>query len=166
LCNLTSCAVGDPGLLASRFYRKKNKKLYKYGVIPHMIDAAFIKTIKLPKDACVIDICTDNFDTLFKQINQCEFILSSSLHGIIFSHSFGIPAFHIICNETVPTIDDFKFKDYYSVWKLPYVPKYIKTPSDMNFNEFDLLYRQKALFVPPEDDINLICDGLMRAFPL
>lgn len=40
-------------------------------------------------------------------------ILSSSLHGIIFSHAYGIPAYHIEFHDLLDN-GNFKFNDYYS----------------------------------------------------
>ena len=130
-----------------------------------MIDKPFLGELEYPNNTHIIDICTDDFNHLFEEILSCEFIISSSLHGIIFAHSFGIPAFHIICNETVPTIDDFKFKDYYSIWSIPYFAKRVLTAEDLKFAEFDLMSRHSELFCPSSAELNTICDSLMMAFP-
>ena len=60
-------------------------------------------------------MATNDIEHVIDQICECDFIFSSSLHGIIFSHSLGIPAIHL---ENIVLMDDtenFKFKDYYSV---------------------------------------------------
>ena len=54
-----------------------------------------------------------------KQIHECEYILSSSLHGIIISDSYGIPAYHIEISDKVFG-GQWKFKDYYESIKRPY----------------------------------------------
>ena len=48
--------------------------------------------------------------TLFNFISSCKMILSSSLEGIVFSHSFSVPAlfFSDVCG--------YEFMDYYSIY--------------------------------------------------
>lgn len=47
---------------------------------------------------------------LFDFISSCRIVLASSLHAIIFAHSFGVPAIFF------SDVDGYKFKDYYSVY--------------------------------------------------
>ena len=78
----------------------------------------------------VINMATNDLESLFEEICKSELVISSSLHGIIFAHSFGVPAIHI--EETdIGSKDNFKFKDYYSVLDIDYV-KY-KSDDILNF---------------------------------
>ncbi len=56
---------------------------------------------------------TDNLEGLVDDILSCEVILSSSLHGIIFSHAYGVPAYHVQFTDFFKN-GNFKFADYYS----------------------------------------------------
>ena len=47
---------------------------------------------------------------LFEFISSCRTIVASSLHAIIFSHSFGVPALFF------SDVGEYKFQDYYSVY--------------------------------------------------
>ena len=47
---------------------------------------------------------------LFEFICSCKVVVASSLHAIIFSHSFGVPALFF------SDVDGYKFQDYYSVY--------------------------------------------------
>ena len=47
---------------------------------------------------------------LFEFIQSCRVVVASSLHAIIFSHSFGVPALFF------SDVDGYKFQDYYSVY--------------------------------------------------
>lgn len=156
--------TGDPGILASYFYKSKSIKKYKFGIIPHYVDEDFFNSISIPSFVKVIKISTNNIDKLLDDINECEFILSSSLHGIIFAHSYHIPAMRIKVRELVSK-HAFKFKDYYSNWNLKYLEKNIKTKSDLDWNEFDLLYKNKEMFVPSEDEILKNQNDLLSVFP-
>lgn len=132
---MRSVTLGDPGLLTSRCFPINTKKKYKIGIVCHCTD--FAKFNKIIKDAG-LDIpvinaqfkhkmTEDDLLNLLTKINECEFIYSSSLHGIIVAHSYGIPAIYLrdlknMCRHDPHVIssDDFKFKDYYSSIDLNY----------------------------------------------
>ena len=102
----------DPGLMVSMIYDLKDiSKKYKIGIIPHYIDEDIIR--ERYGNYKIISMKTTDVLSVCRQIKECEVILSSSLHGIIFSHSLGIPAYHIELNP-LQEKDNFKFKDYYS----------------------------------------------------
>ncbi len=102
----------DPGVLAPLLFKKQFKVKHKIGIIPHYHDAgsAWIKHCKnqgLP----IIDVFAPP-EKFFRKIQQCEVILSSSLHGLIFAHAFGKPAVWIEITDKVAG-NGFKFFDYY-----------------------------------------------------
>ena len=67
------------------------EKKYTIGIIPHWRETdRFIA--KYSKTAHVIDIRTDDIKSFIEVLTSCEYILSSSLHGIIIAHAYGIPA--------------------------------------------------------------------------
>ena len=158
-----NCVTGDPGILASKFYIPNTTKKFKYGFIPHYVDFEWAKSLKLP-GVKIINIGTSNLEKLFDEINECEFIFSSSLHGIIFSHSFGIPAFHIKHNE-LASKKSFKFLDYYSNFNLKYLMKITRTKADFKFDEFEVLYNNRNLFVPTKEEIEQNQNSLLSVFP-
>lgn len=164
IIGLHDCVTGDPGILASRFYKPKtNKKKYKFGIIPHYVDYDWVCSLNL-ENVKIINILTLEFEKLFDEINECEFIFSSSLHGIIFSHSFGIPAFHFKHNELCSK-NSFKFLDYYSNFNLKYLTKDIRTKEDFDFTEMEILYKNRNLFVPSADEITKNQNDLLTVFP-
>lgn len=103
---------GDPGILAPKFFPRSQKKQYKIGIIPHYVDANH-PWIKQPgnNNILVIDV-TAPLELFFKQLQACETILSSSLHGLIFAHAYNIPALWIELSNKVLG-NGFKFYDYY-----------------------------------------------------
>lgn len=114
-----NCPLADPGLLISYLYPLKCAKKYKVGIIPHYVDkkADFLKCIKLEKyNYKIVDI-EQNIKVLSKDINECELILSSSLHGLIFADSYNIPNRQIIMSNNVKG-GLYKFKDYYSSFNM------------------------------------------------
>lgn len=105
---------GDPALLLPMFIQPKvNNKRYRLGVIPHYKNKQhpfFLQS--LPSDVKIIDVETDDIQKFVDDINCCEMIVSSSLHGIIIADAYGIPAHHVKFDESVVG-GNFKFHDYY-----------------------------------------------------
>jgi pyruvyltransferase len=103
----------DPGVMAPFIFTNKTPVTHKIGIIPHYKDLkhTWIKSCK--KQGCnIINVFTP-LPLFFKQIQQCEIILSSSLHGIIFAHAYGKPALWIELSNKVAG-NGFKFYDYYA----------------------------------------------------
>lgn len=102
---------GDPGILASQIYSSNCKKYYELGIVPHKRDFEIVKSLKLDKTVKIINP-RQLPAKVAKEINQCRFIASSSLHGLIFADSFRIPNIHLKFSDNL--IGGFhKFEDYY-----------------------------------------------------
>src|SRR5699024_7687362 len=56
-------------------------------------------------------------EEVVKQICSCEYILSTSLHGLIVAHAYSIPALWL--KKGYIDTDGFKFKDYFSSVDIP-----------------------------------------------
>jgi pyruvyltransferase len=122
---------GDPALLLPFYYKpKKNKKKYKYGLLPHYMDKyhPFILQFSKRDDVIFIDIEKDydNWTDLIDIMFSCENVLTSSLHGVILSDSYEIPNLWFKATDGV-TGNGFKFRDYYQS-----VNKTITEPLDLN----------------------------------
>lgn len=106
--------LGDPGLLADRLISRREEKRWTLGFVPHMydIDNVLIKDVKnkYPKETCVIDVRRDP-QAVIRDIDQCENVLSSSLHGLVVADSLGIPAGWLHLSDRVIG-GGFKFMDY------------------------------------------------------
>jgi hypothetical protein len=109
--------IGDPGLLISEIYRFNEPKRYRVGLIPHESETNDYRLLKLISnlgdDCILIKPNNPSVKEILKLINQCDYILSSSLHGLIVSDSYNIPNGRIKLND-VHDSNDFKFRDYYS----------------------------------------------------
>ena len=146
---------GDSASLLSWYYQPHDQtKKYPLCVLPHHTDwdhkAPFLTRMNEwwdgpePKRINIMQ-------PLFKiadEIVRCEFILSSSLHGIIFSDSYGVPNAHMKYKNLVFG-EHYKFNDYYdsvgrvhdwldmedeSLWKSGKVREFIKKQKE----EYDI----------------------------
>lgn len=106
--------TGDAGLLTSDLVANKIVKEYKIGVIPHYkeFEDPIFDTFRENKSFEMIDLRINPYDVINK-ISKCEYIISSSLHGLIVADSFKIPNIRIVATDNLLG-DGFKFDDYYS----------------------------------------------------
>ncbi|WPR71603.1 polysaccharide pyruvyl transferase family protein [Flavobacterium sp. NG2] len=103
---------GDPALLLPRFFYPTVQKKYRYGIVPHYSDWERVKDWFVNnKDVLVIDMMTTDIESKTIEFLQCEKIISSSLHGIIVAHAYGIPAVWQKFSDKVFG-NDIKYKDY------------------------------------------------------
>lgn len=109
-----SCVLADPGLLSSLIVKPANKK-YSVGIIPHYIDqdeTIFKKMLEHYPNSKFIDVRNETKEVL-KEISECEYIISTSLHGLIIADSYGIP--NCWCEISDRIVGKrFKFHDYFS----------------------------------------------------
>lgn len=121
--------TGDGGLLASYLIKKPIEKKYSIGIIPHFREKDEKKFLELKDsypNSILIDLTEDPLSVVEK-ISQCEVILSSALHGLIVSDSFGIPNKMLKYTDNLLG-DGYKFDDYYSAFNLT------TNPLDLNNN--------------------------------
>jgi pyruvyltransferase len=124
--------IGDGGLLLEKIYKPNSKKIYKLGIFPNYCDLSNMeddpisnfKVMKqYPEDVLLIDP-RDYIETVINNINSCENIITSSLHGLITCDTYDIPHALFRSRETDLAIHhlqgSFKFHDYYSTFDLPF----------------------------------------------
>ena len=116
----SSNVFGDPALLLPAIYKPiAIKKKYKIGIILHYshINGCLDSTDEGVK---FIDINRkySDIETFIDEVLECDFILSSSLHGIIISNAYEIPCVRLKINglsiHKNEREEDFKFDDYVS----------------------------------------------------
>jgi hypothetical protein len=101
---------GDPALVLPRIVPPSAGKKHKLGIIPHYVDHATVSQ-QFP-DLCVINVLYKNPVAVIDQITSCEKIISSSLHGIIAAHAYGIPVAWVKFSDKLAG-DGTKFHDHY-----------------------------------------------------
>ncbi len=102
---------GDPGLLLPLFYNPPIKKKYKLGIIPHHLDYIELKQLVQRQDVIIINLL-DPINKVIEDIISCDFTVSTSLHGIITSHAYGIKSLWIQWKNHIGG-DGTKFNDYF-----------------------------------------------------
>lgn len=105
------CLFGDPGILASVIYPKSNSKTYKLGILPHCVDYDYVKHLDFGADVKIIS-ARQPASVVATEIQECEHIASSSLHGLIFADAFAIPNIHLRFGDKLIG-GNHKFQDYY-----------------------------------------------------
>lgn len=103
--------LADPGLLLRKIMPNLaiKPKAGKVLFIPHYKERFFYKNKLINQYIEVVDIDSDPIDLGIK-ILEAECVLSSSLHGIIFSHSLNRPCRFILPQTNEPIM---KFTDYF-----------------------------------------------------
>jgi len=103
---------GDPGIFIPEIYPRGQVK-WSVGLVPHYvdIDAPFVGRARAAGLHVINPLSP--FDHYISALTGCERIISSSLHGLIFAHAYGIPAVWVKLSDHVVG-NGFKFFDYYT----------------------------------------------------
>jgi hypothetical protein len=117
---------GDPALLLPRLYQPRRERRRCVGVMPHFSDLPRLAGAwRASEELRLIDPQAP-VETVIDQLASCEFVISSSLHGIIASHAYVVPAVWVKFRD-LPSGDGSKFHDYfYSVGQEPPEPEQLE----------------------------------------
>ncbi|CAM3646307.1 polysaccharide pyruvyl transferase family protein [Flavobacterium gelidilacus] len=154
---------GDPALLLPRYFNPKVQKKHKIGIVPHYNDYRLISDwFRDREDIVVIDMMTNDIESKTIEFLECESIISSSLHGIIVAHSYGIPAvWQKFSNKVFG--DDIKYQDYMESVGLAFYRPDIKT-SPYTVKEYEELF-ETLPSLPDPKALEHLCNGLMDVCP-
>jgi len=141
---------GDPALLLPCYYNPEVNKKYLVGVIPHINDYKLVSNLfKAVEQIRVIDFLTNDIEKTTREILECKYIISSSLHGIILAHAYEIPAIQV------------KFSD--TIFVQPYSPLLIDKKYEVEDLQEMIINHSERL--PLKEDIIKLQDGLMEVCP-
>ena len=102
---------GDPALCLPKVYPKEPTNKYKLGIIPHFVDYnVFDNIYGNNPDVNIINVRLD-VENFIDEVCKCDKIMSTSLHGLIISHAYSIPAVAIKIGDRLCG-DGTKFIDY------------------------------------------------------
>lgn len=119
---------GDPLILMPCIYRKQ-KKIEEniVGIIPHYIDKNNNNIFKIKEEleknkykVKIIDICVGRrYNKLINEINECKYIISSSLHGVIMGIVYKKKTIYTkVSNKVIG--GSFKFQDFFKSININY----------------------------------------------
>lgn len=157
------CSVfGDPALLLPLFVEPSAVKKYDVVILPHWseFDALYEKYGEKYK---VLDIRTNDVEMFVRELTSSCYVLSSSLHGIIISHAYNIPALWIR-HGNIGT-DGFKFHDYFSSVEIPFYDGIIDFESYLAENNLGGMFDDYDLYSLPHKEISSIQKELIRVAP-
>lgn len=152
---------GDPAMLLPQYYQPKFAgKKYTMGIIPHYKDKnhPILDLYRQCEDVCLLDVQNYGDYKLFVDtLCSCQFIISSSLHGLILSDAYGIPNIWVRFSTEVLG-GDFKFMDYFLSIKRTLEGEPVEVNSFIPLRELQRLQQQ---WQPPQ----LKVDQLMECCP-
>ena len=145
---------GDPALLLPRFYQPTKTQDKELGIIPHFVDfeniSAGMSQLLFKDEERSIKLINllDPIEKVIDDIASCKRIVSSSLHGLITAHTYGIPALWVCFSDQIKG-DNVKYHDYFlSVGITPYEAYDLKTicyDLDEIIQLIDAQYSQKIM---------------------
>jgi len=124
---------GDPAMLLPLIWGP-SEPVHDVGIVPHYVDYDDCKR-RFP-GLPVIRLQTSDCREVVRQITSCRRIISSSLHGIIAAHAYGIPAAWVPFSDRLVG-DGIKFRDHYASLGLEAKPSTIDNP-DFQVGGLDL----------------------------
>ncbi|MBR4592529.1 MAG: polysaccharide pyruvyl transferase family protein [Elusimicrobiaceae bacterium] len=110
----------DPALLMPCLYSPRVTKKFKLGVVLHWSQEKFTSLFSNLEGVKLIPIhrTYQDITRFIEEALQCEYILSSSLHGLIIADAYKIPCVRLkMAKHPIAASekkDDFKFEDYLS----------------------------------------------------
>lgn len=156
-------ALGDPGLLISKFVQACEPSKEMIVIVPHYIHKDIFDELSIiSKTAFQVVNARDDYIPIAKIISGASLVLSSSLHGIIFAHAYGIPAIRLIFEEKQLKGGSYKFEDYMSIFEESVkLPLYRVNTNDLELN-IDSILKSYSPAAPSKEKVNSIQDNLIN----
>lgn len=148
---------GDPALLLPLIYSSRSTKKYRVGVIPHIKQVEDFRA-KLPSEDTLLISPAQEWQEFINNICSCEYIISSSLHGVIISEAYRVPAVTMIHGDFAHN-SSFKYLDYYESTNRE--PEFIYSKDVINGINIDYVENLTEKIGKP----NLDLMPLLKAFP-
>ncbi|CAH8295308.1 polysaccharide pyruvyl transferase [Mariniflexile fucanivorans] len=144
---------GDPAILLPDYYSPKIKKIYELGIVPHYVDYdRVVEVFSNEKNIKIINLLTTDIEKTTDEILECEKIISSSLHGLILPHAYGIPAIWIKFSDKLSG-DNIKFYDYYKSMDIDFNAESLIDLTNTSFQNLNRLFEVNKLFLLPKESI-------------
>lgn len=127
---------GDPAFLLPNFIENNVVKKYELGIIPHYVDYdEIVKIFASDTRVKIINLMTDDVEKTTREILECKKTVSSSLHGVIISHSYEIPSLWVKFSNKLAG-DNIKFYDYFESVGIHNTNEIVVPKEEMNYEKF------------------------------
>lgn len=107
---------GDPALLLPQYYQPVVRSEKFIGIIPHVteLNHPAITRYKNTPNIRIINLrdYAGDWKNIINEVNQCKYILSSSLHGLIIAAAYGVPYVWIQLSDHIIG-GEFKYHDFF-----------------------------------------------------
>lgn len=159
----TDVPIGDPGILVADIWEPSPTKKYKIGIIPHksQIKKSMFHDLHAKLNHSVfIDLTNPDVPGTLDLISSCEYVMSTSLHGLIIADAYKIP------NIWMKTPDihkgkSWKFYDYFSSIGRPHFRQVYVQNHVVNINRDKLDVFLKS----QHENVDQLKRSVLSAFP-
>lgn len=157
------CRVfGDPALLLPLFVPSAAHKTCDIALIPHWLEVEFFQK-EYGQRYKILDIRTADVEKFVSELTSCRYVLSTSLHGIILSHAYGIPALWI--KQGYIDTDGFKFYDYFSSVGIPFYDGITDFDFCLKKGNWEMLFTENKKYILPYKSIRSMQQDLIAVAP-
>lgn len=160
--NVDPVFLGDPGIIVDGIYEDidSDHKKNVIGLVPHYNDQSdpiFLELVKSHPDHIVMIDVRESPRAVCDNISKCEYVIASSLHGLIVALSFGIPAAGVFLSAEVMG-NGFKFYDFISCFKdKSYFPL-------VNLTGYETITEIKKMIPDVPSELEALKGGVSEAF--
>lgn len=155
--------LGDPALLLPLIINEQKPKNGKVAIIPHYSEYdIFLKKYGQYYD--VINMRTDDIEGTVRKISSCDYILSSSLHGIIIGQSYNVPTIWVEGKQLSNDSFHFKFRDYFSSVGIEYYEPYKNIDEILN-GDIKQFFNENESRFHINKDLKKIQQDLLKVAP-
>lgn len=155
---------GDPAYLLPLLHQpRQRKKRWKVAIIPHFTEYGYFKE-KYGDRYHVVNLGNTHVEEVADEIALSELVLSTSLHGIIVAHAYGVKALWM--KKGYIETDGVKFLDYFSGVDIPEYDGFECT-DELLANEDTIahLFAENARLALPTRSVADVQRGLLKAAP-
>ena len=111
---LVPSIFGDAGSLAAWFYVPHDRTTrHELCFAPHYVDESIARRASASWGGAMVLSMRRPLFELFDELVRCRFVFASSLHGLIFADSYGVPNAHMLLSSHVQG-GSHKFEDYFA----------------------------------------------------
>ena len=158
---------GDPALLCPLLFHVEKKPQY-IGIIPHYVDFELVNPLFSKNGKYKVIDLTAPVVKVIDDIAKCKFVFSSSLHGIIVPHAYGIPCLQVEFSDKISG-NGVKYLDYFDSLEINnYSPLRVNLQNSLKDIESALMnfYSEKQEeSIPQEELLNKLIKQLIEACP-